>query len=316
MKTGFVYDPKFLDHRPGPGHPECPERLSVTLDFLQRQEWFSKLSQIRAESADEKWIREIHRKEYLKRAADICEAGQAFLDVPDVGISPDSLSIAYLAAGSGLALADRLMGGEIRNGFALFRPPGHHAEAGTAMGFCLLNNIAITARYLQKKHGLEKIAILDWDVHHGNGTQHIFEEDPSVFYISLHQFPHYPGTGKFSETGIGRGEGATLNCPFPAGSGDAEYYQAFMAQVVPAVEQFKPDAILISAGFDAHHSDPLSGINLSAEFFGWMTEQTAELAAKYSRGRILSFLEGGYCLNYLPQCIGVHLSRLVLAAEN
>ncbi len=179
-----------------------------------------------------------------------------------------------------------------------------------AMGFCLFNNVAILARYLQKHHGLEKILILDWDVHHGNGTQHAFEEDPSVLYASLHQYPFYPGTGAASETGIGRGRGATLNCPMPARSGDAEYEQAFLRKILPTVETFKPQIVLISAGFDAHREDPLAGVCLSTEFFGWMTERMKEAAHQFSGGRLISLLEGGYHLDYLPRCIEAHLKAL------
>jgi acetoin utilization deacetylase AcuC-like enzyme len=232
------------------------------------------------------------------------------LDTPDVGISEKSYEIALLAAGGGLALADQIMQGKIQNGFGLVRPPGHHAEKELAMGFCIFNNIAILAKYLQKKHGLEKILILDWDVHHGNGTQHTFYEDPSVLYVSLHQYPFYPGTGASHEMGSGRGKGFTLNCPMPAGSGDKDYETAFLKKILPKVRDFKPEFVLISAGFDAHFADPLASINLSTEFYGWMTERMMEIAGKHSSGRIISLLEGGYNLDYLPHCIATHLAVL------
>jgi acetoin utilization deacetylase AcuC-like enzyme len=171
----------------------------------------------------------------------------------------------------------------------------------------LFNNAAITARYLQQQHGLDKILILDWDVHHGNGTQHTFEEDPSVLYISTHQYPYYPGTGAWNETGTGRGQGATLNCPMPAGSGDREYETAFMEKILPKIDAFRPEFIIISAGFDAHKNDPLGDINLSTEFFGWMTKVLQEKAEKYSAGKLISLLEGGYNLKMLPLCIAEHL---------
>ena len=209
-----------------------------------------------------------------------------------------------------LELADQVMSGNADNGFALVRPPGHHAEPAEAMGFCLFNNIAITARYLQQKYELERILILDWDVHHGNGTQHSFEHDPSVFYISLHQFPHYPGTGARSETGIGDGEGATLNCPMTPGLGDSAYREAFSEIVLPMARAFNPDAVLISAGFDAHRADPLGSINLENSSYTWMTQQVMELADQCCDGRLISLLEGGYDLNALAESVTEHVRVL------
>jgi len=311
MATGFLYDDQFLKHDAGRGHPESPQRLARTLAHLKEQAWFGTLSQVRPAPAEEKWILTTHAAPYLKRSKEACEEGAPWLDTPDVGISSESYATALLAAGGGLMLADRMMAGEIQNGFALLRPPGHHAELSHAMGFCLFNNVAILARYLQQKHGLDKILILDWDVHHGNGTQHTFEEDPSVLYASLHQYPFYPGTGSAWETGEGRGRGATLNCPMPAGASDREYETAFCEQILPKIEGFKPEAVLVSAGFDAHESDPLASINLSTEFFGWMTERMMEAADKHADGRLLSLLEGGYNLDYLPRCVALHVETLM-----
>ncbi len=310
MATGFLYDPAFLKHDTGPGHPECSQRLVVSMDHLKQQAWFGGLKQLQPAPAERDWIRLLHDEDYIQRAERTCRTGSAFLDSMDVMVSRESYDIALLAAGGALVMADKLMEGSIDNGFALLRPPGHHAEHGMALGFCLFNNVAILARYLQQQHGLEKILILDWDVHHGNGTQHLFEEDPTVLYISTHQYPFYPGTGAYSETGIGKGEGATLNCPMFAGAGDREYEQAFMEKVLPKIEVFKPDAIIISAGFDAHQLDPLANINLSTEFFGWMTTRMLEQADRHCEGRILSMLEGGYNLKMLPLCVGEHLSVL------
>ena len=177
-----------------------------------------------------------------------------------------------------------------------------------ALGFCLFNNVAILARYLQKHHGLERVLILDWDVHHGNGTQHFFEQDPSVLYISLHQYPYYPGTGSASENGVGRGRGATLNCPMWAGANDTDYEEAFRTRILPKIDQFRPEAIIISAGFDAHMDDPLGGIRLSTDFFGWMSARMLEAANRHAGNRLISVLEGGYNLEMLPRCIGTHLS--------
>lgn len=310
MATGFLFDSRYLDHDTGPGHPECPERLTESLKYLQTLAWFKDLKALPPRIAEDEWINTTHGLNYMKRAQEICKSGQPWLDTPDVGISENSYEIALLAAGGALELADKVVKKEIKNGFALLRPPGHHAERENAMGFCLFNNAAVTARYLQKKHGLEKIAILDWDVHHGNGTQHTFEDDPSVLYASLHQFPFYPGTGAAWENGVGRGKGATLNCPMEQGSGNKEYETAFQQKIMPKMEEFKPDAVLISAGFDAHERDPLARIGLTTEFFGWMTERMMEVADRHAKGRIISLLEGGYNLRELPKCIAAHLEKL------
>ena len=202
MKTGFLQDSRFTHHDTGPGHPECSERISHTMNYLEQQSWFNSLIQIDAKVADFEKLLSVHDAEYIKRAEEVCRSGNAYLDSMDVSVCVESFDIALLAAGSALQMAYEIINGNIDNGFALLRPPGHHAENGMALGFCLFNNVAILTRYLQTQHGLNKIAIVDWDVHHGNGTQHLFEEDPSVLYISTHQYPFYPGTGHFSETGI------------------------------------------------------------------------------------------------------------------
>ena len=310
MVTGFVYDERYLLHDPGRGHPECKQRLQTTIGYLKKQPWFAALVPIETMSPESKWLQQIHSSRYIERARQACLSNQAYLDTLDVGICSESYDVALLAAGAPLALADQIIDGSINNGFGLLRPPGHHAETDLAMGFCLFNNVAILARYLQFQHKLNKILILDWDVHHGNGTQHIFEQDPSVLYISIHQYPFYPGTGAYTETGIGPGQGATLNCPMPAGSTDVDYEQVFRDSILPKMKKFKPEFIIISAGFDAHKEDPLAGICLSTEFFGWMTERVMEIADHYCAGRIISVLEGGYNLTMLPLCIEQHLQHL------
>jgi len=316
MNTGFVYHPNFLDHNPGKGHPECAERLSVSIDHLHALPWFQQLKSITPVAANLDWIAAVHDMDYVRRARTTCLAGEVCLDSADVGICRDSYEIALMAAGAPLILADEIIMGHLQNGFCLVRPPGHHAEADTALGFCLFNNIAITARYLQKQHGVEKILILDWDVHHGNGTQHTFEEDPTVLYISTHQYPFYPGTGAAHETGRGRGDGATLNCPLPAGSTDINYESILTDTILPKIHAFKPEFVLISAGFDAHRDDPLGQINLSTDFFGWMTERMMEIADQYCNGRIISILEGGYNLQALALCIAEHLRVLGDVKQN
>ena len=310
MKTGFHYDPVYLQHDTGRGHPECSERLTATMQYLKDQPFFKQLQPVATRTADLQWIETVHDRNYIHRAKTTCDAGAPFLDSMDVSVSKNSFNVALQAAGSALELADQIISAKLDNGFALIRPPGHHAENTMALGFCLFNNVAILARYLQQQHGLDKIMILDWDVHHGNGTQHTFEDDPSVLYISTHQYPYYPGTGAWYETGTGRGEGTTLNCPMAAGSGDLEYEAAFVKKILPRIDQFRPEIIIISAGFDAHVNDPLGNINLSTEFYGWMTRVLMEKADNYAKGRLISLLEGGYNLKMLPRCIAEHLKVL------
>ncbi|MEQ8232886.1 MAG: histone deacetylase [Gammaproteobacteria bacterium] len=311
MKTGFVYDPRFRDHDTGAHHPEQPARMDAALAAIEAAPWHDRLLHMPAAAADIAVVERIHSLGYIRRAESACRSSAPFLDTTDVTISPASCDIALLAAGAPLALADALAAGHIDNGFALLRPPGHHAEHDAAMGFCLFNNVAILARHLQHEHGLDKIAILDWDVHHGNGTQHAFEEDPSVLYVSLHQYPYYPGTGAWSETGRGRGAGATLNCPMPAGATDTAYERAFMEQVLPKLDGYKPECIIVSAGFDAHRDDPLADVQLSTGMYAWMTERVLETADLHADGRVLSVLEGGYHLERLGECVATHLAGLL-----
>lgn len=310
MVTGLLYDARYLLHDPGSTHPERPERLSSSINYLEKLPWFSKLKRYAPQKAELDWILAVHSIDYIKRAEESCKKGMPFLDTPDVSISKESYDTALLAVGGVLYLADQLILGKIENGFALIRPPGHHALKKEAMGFCLFNNIAILAKYLQRRHGIDKIVIIDFDVHHGNGTQSTFYEDPSVLYISLHQYPFYPGTGSANETGEGRGEGATLNCPMRAGAGDKDYKEAFIKKILPKIREYKREIILISAGFDAHKEDPLANINLTIGCYKWMTERIMEVANEFSGGRIISLLEGGYNLKVLPECIAAHLEVL------
>ncbi len=310
MITGFLSDTRFIEHDTGPGHPECGERVATTMRYLQQHQWFSDIKQIESKFAQIDDILTVHDKQFIKRAEEVCRSGNSYLDSIDVNVCRDSFDIALLAAGSAIQLADEMMLGNINNGFGLLRPPGHHAENDMALGFCIFNNIAVLARHLQQKYKLDKIAIVDWDVHHGNGTQHLFEEEPSVLYISIHQFPYYPGTGNYYEIGIGRGKGATLNCPMPAGSDTDDYAAAFQHKILPKLDEFKPECILISAGFDAHAADPLAQMLLSDSFYGWMTERLLEVADKHCQGRVLSLLEGGYDLDALARCVAIHLETL------
>ena len=310
MATGFLYDSRFLEHDAGRGHPERSERLVSTMAWLEGRDWFDDLVRVDPVMADPAWIETVHDASYIARAEETCRAGAPFLDVADVGVSRRSSDVARLAAGGALAMADGIVAGDVENGFVLSRPPGHHAERGMALGFCLFNNVAIAARYLQRTHGVDKVLILDFDVHHGNGTQHTFEEDPSVMYASIHQYPYYPGTGAVSETGMGRGAGATVNCPVPAGAGDEEYQRAFNERILPAAEAFAPEFVIVSAGFDAHAADPLAQVRVSTECFAWMTGRIVEVADKHAGGRVLSMLEGGYNIDVLPRCVATHLEVL------
>jgi len=310
MTTGLLYDPVFLEHQTSAGHPECSQRLTATMSHLKKQPLYTSLKPVAAKQVEKQWLYKIHDEDYIRRAEEVCRSGEPYLDSMDVSVCSDSFDVAKSATGGCLALADSLMSQEISNGFGLLRPPGHHAEYDSALGFCLFNNIAILARYLQIEHGLERVLILDWDVHHGNGTQHSFESDPSVLYISTHQYPWYPGTGAASEIGTGAGQGATLNCPMPAGSDDDDYEHIFQEKILPKIDEFKPEVILVSAGFDAHIDDPLGEIRLSTAFFGWMSRILMEKADRYANGRLISLLEGGYNLQALPLCIADHLKAL------
>lgn len=309
-KTAYCYDPLFLNHDTGAHHPEHSGRLAAAHAMLAHQPWFAELQALDVPRADLHWVSQVHDPSYIDRVQQTCAAGGHQMDSPDVAVSRASFDIALHAAGSVLAIADQVLSGSVENGFALVRPPGHHAEQAAAMGFCLFNNVAIAARYLQQQHDLERILILDWDVHHGNGTQHTFEQDDSVFYMSLHQFPHYPGTGARSECGFGAGVGTTLNCPMAAGAEDADYHQAFMEKILPAAQHFHADAILLSAGFDAHRADPLGAINLTTTSYEWMTRAMTDLAARDCGGRIISILEGGYDLTALAESICGHVRVL------
>ena len=310
MATGLIDDDRFLAHDTGPHHPERAARVGAIRHALAARSWFGELLHCAAVAADIAVIESSHTLAYIRRAARACAAGAPYLDTPDVAISALSYDVAVLAAGAPLVLADALVQGQISNGFAVLRPPGHHAEREAAMGFCLFNNVAILARYLQRQHGLDKIAIVDWDVHHGNGTQHSFEEDPAVLYVSTHQYPYYPGTGAAYETGSGRGRGTTLNCPMPAGATDSAYERAFGEEIIPKLDAFKPECVIISAGFDAHRDDPLADLQLSTRCFQWMTERLMEVAAQHAGGRLLSVLEGGYNLERLGDCVAAHVDRL------
>jgi acetoin utilization deacetylase AcuC-like enzyme len=310
-RTGFVYDAQYLEHDMGTGHPESPERLRAIVARLQESGVFDRLVHIQPLPAADEWITQVHAASYLetlKRRAPT--HGRVSLD-PDTSMSPGSLSAAYLAAGGLLAAADAIVSGSIDHAFCAVRPPGHHAERDRAMGFCLLNNVAIAARYLQQKHGIARVLIVDWDVHHGNGTQHAFYDDPSVLFFSTHQYPHYPGTGRPSEDGEGAGKGTTINVPITAGEGDDAYRRLFEKVLIPAADNFKPGFVVISAGFDAHRDDPLASMGLTEEGYAELTRLVMQIAQRHCNGRILSSLEGGYHLASLSASVERHLIALL-----
>jgi acetoin utilization deacetylase AcuC-like enzyme len=310
-RTGLVFHPDYLKHDMGTGHPESPARLRSVMGHLESSGVLSRLRRIEPRPASEDWITKVHTPAYVAYLeARVPATGRISLD-PDTSLSPGSLQAALLAAGGALAAADAIMAGEVEHAFCAVRPPGHHAEANRAMGFCLFNNVAIAARYLQQRHGVGRVLIVDWDVHHGNGTQHTFYEDPTVLFFSTHQFPHYPGTGRATERGAGAGDGLTVNVPMDPGQGDAEYRQVFEQVLLPAAERFKPDFVLISAGFDAHRDDPLAGMALTEEGYGQLTRLVCGIALQHAGGRVLSCLEGGYNLQALARSIERHLLAML-----
>ena len=311
--TGLVYDPRYLDHDMGAGHPESPARLRAIMQQLERSGTAARLTRIEPREAEDEWITQIHKPSYLAMLkAHAPTNGRVSLD-PDTAMSHGSLAAAYLAAGGALAAVDAIVSRQVEHVFCAVRPPGHHAEAGRAMGFCLFNNVAIAARYAQKKHGLKRVLIVDWDVHHGNGTQHSFEDDSSVLFFSTHQYPHYPGTGGESERGRGTGEGSTINVPMEAGEGNDEYRAVFRKSLVPAADAFKPEFVIISAGFDAHKDDPLASMRLTEEGYADLTGIVADIAKRHAGGRMLSSLEGGYHLTALAASVDRHIQALLAA---
>ena len=311
--TGLVYHPAYLDHDMGAGHPESPNRLRAILQQLERSGTAGRLRKIEPRKAEDEWITQIHSPSYVAALNTHQPAsGRVALDA-DTSMSPGSLPAAYLAAGGALAAVDAIMRGDVEHAFCAVRPPGHHAETARAMGFCLFNNVAIAARYVQKKYGLSRVLIVDWDVHHGNGTQHSFEQDPSILFFSTHQYPHYPGTGQATERGTGAGEGFTINVPMEAGDGDDEYHAIFLNVLLPAAKAFKPEFVIISAGFDAHRDDPLASMGLTEAGYSDLTGIVVGIAKRHAQGRLLSALEGGYNLTALGASVDAHLKVLLAA---
>jgi acetoin utilization deacetylase AcuC-like enzyme len=309
-KTGLVYHPDYLKHITGKEHPENPQRLKAILSSLEKSGLIDRLYKIEAKHSTLEWVEKVHSKTYIQQIENAGKKGAVLMD-SDTMVGPDSYEVALLAVSGVLAACDAVISGKVKNAFCAVRPPGHHAEREKAMGFCLFNNVAIAARYLQGQHKLKRILIVDWDVHHGNGTQHVFYDDDTVYYFSIHQYPHYPGTGQEEEEGEGKGKGYTLNVPMCAGSGDLEYDEVFEMIFYPEAVRFKPDLILISAGFDGHKDDPLSDLRLTEKGYQKMTEVVMDLAQECCKGRIVSVLEGGYNLSSLASSVKTHIKTLL-----
>jgi len=312
LRTGFVYDPRFLLHETGGDHPECPDRLRVIVQFLEQSGLMAQLVPIKAEKAKQRWIEAVHHIRYMMRFEESCAFGMPSLDHDENGICFETYDVAMLAVGGVLKAVDAVMAGEVDNAFCAIRPPGHHAESDRAMGFCFLNNVAIAARYLREQWQVERIAIIDFDVHHGNGTQHIFEREKEVFYYSIHEHPSfaYPGTGRDFDVGFDEGEGFTKNSPILPGRGDTEYMRRLTDDLLPAMEAFEPQFLLLSAGFDAHVDDMMSGTTLSTAGYDFISKLLMDLAARFAGGRVVSVLEGGYQLDILPLLVANHIRHL------
>jgi len=324
LKTGFVYDDIYLEHKTTPGHPESPQRLVAIVERLKASGLYSDgfdkplrgklttgLFALTPEPAAMEWIETVHSPHYIERVKTSCKNSIAYLDSLDTPISEKSYEVALMAAGGVLTAIDAVMQKEITNAFCAVRPPGHHAMKDRAMGFCIFNNIAIGTRYIQKKYNLQKVLIVDWDVHHGNGTESMFYDDPTVLYFSVHQYPFYPGTGSRAEKGSGKGLNYNINVPLPAGSGDDDYLKVFREKLEPAALSFSPDFVLISAGFDACKGDVLGGMNITPQGFAQLTQMVKSIAEKCCEGRLVSILEGGYNLDVMSASVEEHIRVLI-----
>ncbi len=306
-KIGFIYDDIFLKHETPAGHPESPERLVTIVEILKKTDTWNQLIHIKPRKADEKDILRVHTKEYLEKIRTFT----GYFD-PDTYISKNSFEVALFAAGAVIEAIERCKKSELDRAFCAVRPPGHHAETNRAMGFCIFNNIAIGARFAQEI-GYKKVFIVDFDVHHGNGTQHIFEKDDTVFYFSTHQYPHYPGTGKDSERGIDKGKGFTYNIPLQFGSGDKDYYYAYRDILPGLIKNFQPDIVLVSAGYDIRADDPLSGINVTSEGMRNIVRGILLCSTNFYTPSLpyIFVLEGGYNLNSLAESVLITLKEML-----
>jgi len=315
-RTALLADPISREHDTGLGHPEQPGRFDAVVEALERDGLTRQLLRIEPRAATEDELAACHGRAYIEKVRREIRSGMGELSTGDTVVSPRSWDVALHAAGGILNAVDRVIAGSsqegaAQNAFCVVRPPGHHARPDQGMGFCIFNNIAVAARYAQRRHGLAKVLIADWDVHHGNGTQDIFYDDGSVFFFSTHQSPWYPFTGAGDETGEDRGKGCTLNCPFPAGSGRTEIVGAFREQLRRSADAFRPDLVLVSAGFDSRMADPLGRFTLADADFAELTGVLLEIAGEYAGGRLVSVLEGGYNLNGLGSAAAAHVKALL-----
>lgn len=309
MTTVLYSHPSCIEHDPGPMHPECPDRLRSVLSGLE-EEAFHYLERCEAPKVDLRKIEAVHKPYYVEKILESSPSeGRVYLD-PDTALSAGSTEAALHATGAAIEAVDDVVAGKIGNAFCAVRPPGHHAESTQAMGFCLFNSAAIAAVHARAAHGMKRAAVIDFDVHHGNGTQHSFEQDAGLFYGSSHQWPAYPGTGLASETGV---DGNVVNVPLSAGEGSVEFRKAYERIILPALRAFQPEILIISAGFDAHARDPLAQLNVQTEDYGWVTERLLEVAAECCDGRVVSLLEGGYDLTALRQSVQAHVRALMAA---
>jgi acetoin utilization deacetylase AcuC-like enzyme len=309
--TGLVISRDYAAHLTGAGHPERPDRVTAIVERLEADGLTARARVIAPRAATDEEILRCHAADYLRIVTEDVADGLDRLSTGDTPLSPRSLDIARLAAGGVIAAVDEVAAGRVRNAFAVVRPPGHHATPAKGMGFCLFDNVAIAARHAQVKHGLRRVLVADWDVHHGNGTQDMFYEDGSVLFFDTHQHPLYPGTGRADETGRGAGAGLTINCPFPAGAGRAEIVGAFREKLAPAADAFRPDLVLVSAGFDSRAGDPLGDFRLTDDDFAELTGMVMEIADRHCDGRLVSTLEGGYALEGLASAVAAHVRALM-----
>jgi len=312
MDTAYVYDPIYLEHDL-PSHPENARRLKHIISTLESEGLLPRLIPLEPRPATIEELERVHVPAHIERVQRVAQSGGGHLD-PDTYTSARSFDAALMAAGGLLRAVEAVLAGEVTNGFALVRPPGHHATPTRAMGFCLFNNVAVAARAALEGGAVKRIFIADFDVHHGNGTQDVFAEDPDVFYFSTHQYPHYPGTGAWNEIGSGAGRGTVLNVPLPPQVGNAGYADIFTELVWPLIERFRPDLILVSAGYDAHWTDPLAQMSLSLTGYAWLGKELVSMAEQLCNGRIVWTLEGGYQLDVLAY--GVLNSFYAMLGEN
>jgi len=304
------HDPATLAHEPSPDHPESPKRMAAVMPVVAELERLGRVSIGSTRAAQDDDLLLVHSPSYLATVKKEIAERRRMLSTGDTELSVGSLKAAMAASGAVQAAVDGVMRGPVRRAFCAIRPPGHHASRDRGMGFCLFNNVAIGVRHAQKTHGVERVLVADWDVHHGNGTQAVFEADGSALFFDTHQHPWYPGTGLRDEVGTGRGRGLVMNRPFGAGSGRAQIVTAFREELVPAAERFKPQLVFISAGFDSRAGDPLGQFTLQDQDFADLTRLIVDIAGQHAGGRVVSVLEGGYSLDGLAQAVRAHLTVL------